>query len=94
MEDDPRVSGGTKGGIRKPSGKGSRLIILHAGRENGWVDVAALVFQRKKAIGDYLDEMTAQHFEEWFHDMLLPSRQPNSLIVMDNAPGDWNPYQP
>ena len=30
-----RGIGGTKGGIRKPSGKGSRLIILHAGSENG-----------------------------------------------------------
>ena len=29
VEDDPTASGGTKGGIRKPSGKGSRLIILH-----------------------------------------------------------------
>ena len=31
MEDDPVVSGGTIGGVRKPSGKGNRLIILHAG---------------------------------------------------------------
>ena len=30
--------------------------------------------------------MTAQHFEEWFHDALMPNIQPNSLIVMDNAP--------
>ena len=30
----------TKGGIRKPSGKGNRLIILHAGGESGWVDGA------------------------------------------------------
>ena len=86
VEDDPRISGGTKGGIRKPSGKGSRLIILHAGGESGWVDGAALVFQSKKATGDYHDEMTAQHFEEWFHDALMPDIQPNSLIVMDNAP--------
>ena len=28
---------GTRGGVRKPSGKGSRLIILHAGGEKGWV---------------------------------------------------------
>ena len=34
VEDDPRAFGGTKGGIRKPSGKGSRLIILHAGGES------------------------------------------------------------
>ena len=62
VEDDPRASGGTKGGIRKPSGKGSRLIILHAGGTSGWVDGTALVFQSKKATGDYHDEMTAQYF--------------------------------
>ena len=45
MEDDPKAIGGTKGGIRKPSGRGSRLIILHAGSENGWVSDAVLVFQ-------------------------------------------------
>ena len=69
VEDDPRASGGTKGGIRKTSGKGSRLIILQSGGESGWVDGAALVFQSKKATGDYHDEMTAQHFEEWFHEL-------------------------
>ena len=35
VEDDERAVGGTKGGVRKPSGKGSRLIILHAGCEQG-----------------------------------------------------------
>ena len=30
--------------------------------------------------------MTVQHFEEWFHDALMPNIQPNSIIVMDNAP--------
>ena len=57
------VSGGTIGGVRKPSGKGNRLIILHAGGENGWVNSAYLVFQSKKVTGDYHDEMTAAHFE-------------------------------
>ena len=35
VEDDPVVGGGTIVGFRKPSGKGSRLIILHAGGEMG-----------------------------------------------------------
>ena len=38
------VTGGTKGGVCKPSCKGSRLIILHAGGENGWIDGVDLVF--------------------------------------------------
>ena len=32
-----RAVGGTKGGVRKLSGKGSRLIILQAGCEQGWM---------------------------------------------------------
>ena len=86
VENDPVVRGGTIGEFRKPSGKGSRLIILHAGGENGWIDSTALIFQSKKATGDYHDEMSAVHFEEWFHDSLIPNLQRNSLIVMDNAP--------
>ena len=82
MEDDPRAIGGMKGG-KGPSGKGSRLIILHAGSENGWIVGAALVFQSKKATGDYHDEMTS---EEWFHDSLIPNIPSNSLIIIDNAP--------
>ena len=38
-------------GVRKPSGKGNRLIILHAGGENELVNSADLVFLRKKADG-------------------------------------------
>ena len=68
VEDDPVVSGGAIGGVRKPSGKGNCLIILHAGGENGWVNSADIVFQSKKATDDYHDEMTAAQFEEWFHD--------------------------
>ena len=48
VEDDSRAIGGTKGGIRKPSGRGSRLIILHAGSESGWIDGAALVFKVRR----------------------------------------------
>ena len=82
VEPDDKVKGGTKGGLHKPSGKGSQLIILHAGSENGWVDGADLVFQSKKTTGDYHDEMNTTTFEEWFHDKLIPNIQPNTLIVM------------
>ena len=64
VDDDPRAIGRTKGGICKPSSKGSKLIILHAGSENGWISRADLVFQSKKATGDYHDKMTSEHFEE------------------------------
>ncbi|KAH7976968.1 hypothetical protein HPB52_021935 [Rhipicephalus sanguineus] len=39
---------GLSTGLRAPSGKGGRLIILHAGSADGFVDGAALVFRAKK----------------------------------------------
>ena len=84
VEDD-EVTGGTLGGVKRPSGKGTRVIILGAGGEMGWITDTTLIFQSKKNTGDYHDEMTGEHFEEWFSDNLLPNVPPNSLIVMDNA---------
>ena len=79
------TTGGTKGGMRKPTGKGDRLIILHAGSEDGWIKGAELVFVSKKATGDYHDAMNSELYEEWFQHQLLPNIQRNSLIVIDNA---------
>ena len=84
VEDDA-VTGCTLGGKRRPSGKGKHLIILGAGGEIGWIPNTTLIFQSKKNTGNYHDEMTGKHFEEWFEDKLLPNILPNSLIAMDNA---------
>ena len=61
--------------MRRPSGKGKRLIILGAGCEMGWIPHT----------DDYHDEMTKEHFEEWFRDTMLPNVPPHSLIVTVNA---------
>ena len=79
VEDDA-VTGGTLGGVRRPSGKGKRLIILGVGGEMGWIPNTTRIFQSKKDTGDYHDEMTGEHFEEWFREKLLPNIPPNSLI--------------
>ena len=50
VEDDLRASGGTKGGIRKPSGKGSRLIILHAGGERDGLMGLRLFFRERRQL--------------------------------------------
>uniref|UniRef100_A0A1X7VLI4 Tc1-like transposase DDE domain-containing protein n=1 Tax=Amphimedon queenslandica TaxID=400682 RepID=A0A1X7VLI4_AMPQE len=47
------LTGGTSGGVTKPYGKGKRLIILHAGSENGWVPNAELAFQSGDTSDDY-----------------------------------------
>ena len=72
-------------GINAPTGKGSRLIVLHAGTKAGFVNNAELIFQAKND-GDYHHQMNSSVFEEWFKNQLLPNITPNSVIVMDNAP--------
>ena len=42
-----KVSGGTKGNTCKPSGKGTRLIILHARGEDGWIEGADWCFKAR-----------------------------------------------
>ena len=59
---------------RRPSGKGTQLIILGAGSESGWVPNTTHISLQK-----------IQHFEEWFANKILLNIQHNSLIVMDNA---------
>ena len=45
------------GGWKVPSGKGERLIVVHAGGVEGWVDGTDLVFRSKTNSADYHDEM-------------------------------------
>ena len=69
-----------------PSGKGQRLIILHAGTTKGFLPDCELVFVGKTKSYDYHDEMNALHFEEWWSHQLLPNLPAGAVIVMDNAP--------
>ncbi|XP_049273670.1 uncharacterized protein LOC119399462 [Rhipicephalus sanguineus] len=73
-------------GLRAPSGRGGRLILLHAGSEDGFLNAACLLFRATKRTGDYHAEMDGPRFEMWFTEQLLPNIKPHSVIVMDNAP--------
>ncbi|KAH8037159.1 hypothetical protein HPB51_008841 [Rhipicephalus microplus] len=73
-------------GLRAPSGKGGRLILLHAGSEDGFLNSACLLFRAAKRSGDYHTEMDGPRFEKWFGEQLLPDIKPCSVIVMDSAP--------
>jgi transposase len=70
-------------GLKDPCGKGKRLIILHIGSDEGFVDGGLLIFEGSKG-GDYHQEMNATVFETWFAKILktLPN---NAVIVLDNA---------
>lgn len=72
--------------VQKPSGKGPRLILVHAMTVGGWVEGAKLVFQAKRRTGDYHGQMNFENFRKWFVECLLPRLPDRSLIIMDNAP--------
>ena len=67
-----------KGGWKVPSGKGQRLIVMHTGGVEGWVDGAGLVFKSKTNLADYHNKMNSEHYVEWL------TEQP-SVIILDNA---------
>jgi len=71
--------------VNKPSGKGPRVIVIHAITVNGWVDNAQLVFEANKRTGDYHGQMNWGNFSQWFETQLLPNIPANSLIILDNA---------
>jgi hypothetical protein len=52
--------------VNKPSGKGPRLIIVHAMTLSGWVQGAELVFEAAKRTGDYHGQMNWENFSTWF----------------------------
>ena len=74
-----------KGGWKVPSGKRQRLIVVHAGGVEGWVDGADLVFKSKTNSADYHNEINTEHYMEWFTQQLLPNLPPNSVIIVDSA---------
>jgi transposase len=69
-----------------PSGKGKRLIVLHAcTRSEGLIDGCDLVFLAKSKDGDHHQEMNSVVFLEWFENQLMPALKNPSLVVLDNA---------
>ncbi|CAK1594607.1 unnamed protein product [Parnassius mnemosyne] len=68
-----------------PIGKGSRLIICHAGSAgSGFFENGVLAFA-SKSTSDYHEEMDTDTFTNWFENQLLPSLPEPSIIIMDNA---------
>lgn len=72
-------------GFHKEVSKGRRLIIVHGGGCNGFVDNALLIFTSGCKSGDYHDEMNFENFSKWLREQYLPNLPPNSVVVLDNA---------
>ena len=74
-----------KGGWKVPSGKGQRLIVVHAGGVGKWVEGADLVLTSKTNSTDYHDQMNSEHYIEWLTEQLLPGLDRPTVIILDNA---------
>lgn len=75
-------------GLKVPTGKGSRLLICHAGSSKfGFVNGSKLVLRCKSNTvqPDYHTQMNAPIFKKWFIDMLNNLGGGPCIIVMDNA---------
>ncbi|CAI6367771.1 unnamed protein product [Macrosiphum euphorbiae] len=76
---------GIKTEVENLTGNGNHLILFHIGSNKGFLKGGLLCFESKMSSGDYHDEINGDHFKEWF-ESILPRLEPNSIVVMDNAP--------
>lgn len=76
---------GLSTGLKNPTQRGPRFVIVHAGGKNGFVEGAQHVFLAKKGAADFHSEMDGETYEKWFLEQLIPNVPPRSVIVIDNA---------
>lgn len=82
---DAFLSGLTTG-LKDPTQRGPRFVIVHAGGESGFVENAELVFLAKKGAADFHAEMDGETYEKWFLEQLVPNVPAGTVVVIDNAP--------
>jgi hypothetical protein len=59
--------------------------MINAGRENGYVKNALLMWKSSSSHGDCHSQMIFKNYEKWLFERLIPNLQPRS-VVPDNAP--------
>ncbi|XP_054260045.1 uncharacterized protein LOC128984729 [Macrosteles quadrilineatus] len=78
-------SDGSNNVLHTPVSKGERLIIVHAGGEQGFVPNALAMWKAGQKSGDYHDNMNNKNYMQWVINQLIPNLNPNSVLVIDNA---------
>ncbi|KAJ4444763.1 hypothetical protein ANN_06560 [Periplaneta americana] len=73
-------------GVQANVNSGNRLIVVHAGSLNGFLDNATLIYKAETATGDYHGQMNSVNFNKWVTEKLVPNLPPASVVVLDNAP--------
>lgn len=66
--------------------KAQRLIIVHAGGENGFIQNACLMFKSNSKSDDCYTEMNFANYKKWLQELLLPNLPPKSVLVIDKIP--------
>lgn len=67
--------------LHAPITKGERLIIIHAGGEQGFVPNALAMWKAGKKTGDHHENMENEKGQY----LLIPNLQPHTILVIDNA---------
>jgi hypothetical protein len=65
--------------LNVPPARGKRVIILHAGNEDGWVNNCLNISQSS---ANYHKDMDSELFEKWFSNSLIPNLPLRSVIVI------------
>lgn len=71
---------------KTPAAKECPYILVHAGSETGFVIGALNLFRAMENSLEYHGDMDGPYYETWFKTKLLPKLEPDSVIVLDNAP--------
>ncbi|XP_053378674.1 uncharacterized protein LOC123526970 [Mercenaria mercenaria] len=72
--------------IRKAREEGERIIVLHCGNKNGFLNGYELMFKAKSKTGDYHDEMNKENFTKRLETQSIPNAPAASVLVIDNVP--------
>lgn len=73
-------------GLHQPISTGERLIIIHAGGENGFIKNALQTWNSKQRKGDYHKEMNFTNFEKWLREKLIPNLPQKTVLVVVITP--------
>ena len=70
-------------GLNNPFSKCERMIIVHAGSNDGFIPGAKRCVQAGSSFGDDHEEMNFEKFKNWSENRLVPNLKPKS--VLDNT---------
>lgn len=71
--------------LLKPTAKGNKFTIVHAGGEDGFVKNAYLKFNFNYKTEDY-HEVNFKNYKIWLQEKLIPNLPPRSVLVIDKTP--------